>query len=114
MRGSWIERFQRTTTRPTLRLEDVLAAALSHVVDFQGCSKWRPWVRDNASRAPICIAERFVDIGALTTSFWLLSGLVMGTWSRFEVEENGCNIRFLVVSGAATLTSLGLAGPAHA
>lgn len=55
-----------------------------------------------------------MGIGALTTSFWLLSGLVMGTWSRFEVEENGCNIRFLVVSGAATLTSLGLAGPAHA
>jgi hypothetical protein len=93
----------------------MLADVLSHVVDFQGCNNWRlagQLVRHHG--APICIAERFGCNGALTTSFWLLSGLVMGTWSRFEVEENGCNIRFLVVSGAATLTPLGLAGPAHA
>ena len=99
-----------------LEAGELLAAVLSHVVGFPGCDNWRPVAHFGEHRgAPICIAERIVcSIGALTTSFWLLSGLVMGTWSRFEVEENGCNIRFLVVSGAATLTSLGLAGPAHA
>lgn len=87
----------------------MLAAVLSHVVGFPECDYWRPAAHFREHReAPICIAERIVcSIGALTTSFWLLSGLVMG----FLVLEFEVVARAKMVCGMS-LDPMSLAGAA--